>query len=38
MVMSRHDSQIAWVGVPTAPAWLPTEMLIKVINFTLIIL
>ncbi|KAL8504841.1 hypothetical protein ACS0TY_016143 [Phlomoides rotata] len=20
---------IAWVGVPTAPAWLPTEMLIK---------
>ncbi|KAL8246303.1 hypothetical protein R6Q59_007519 [Mikania micrantha] len=21
---------IAWVGVPTAPAWLPTDMLIKV--------
>ncbi|KAK3029660.1 hypothetical protein RJ639_038941 [Escallonia herrerae] len=21
---------IAWIGVPTAPAWLPTEMLIKV--------
>ncbi|KAL0543585.1 hypothetical protein IC582_018685 [Cucumis melo] len=20
---------IAWVGIPTAPAWLPTEMLIK---------
>ncbi|BFG35098.1 NAD(P)H-quinone oxidoreductase subunit O chloroplastic [Prunus yedoensis var. nudiflora] len=20
---------VAWVGVPTAPAWLPTEMLIK---------
>ncbi|KAI3518454.1 hypothetical protein L1887_07225 [Cichorium endivia] len=20
---------IAWIGVPTAPAWLPTEMLIK---------
>lgn len=20
---------IAWVGVPTAPAWLPTDMLIK---------
>lgn len=28
--MSRHGLQIAWVGVPTAPAWLPTEMLIKV--------
>ncbi|KAB1210569.1 hypothetical protein CJ030_MR6G010865 [Morella rubra] len=22
---------IAWVGIPTAPAWLPTEMLIKVL-------
>ena len=22
--------QIAWVGIPTAPAWLPTDMLIKV--------
>ncbi|BBN67489.1 NAD(P)H:plastoquinone dehydrogenase complex subunit O [Prunus dulcis] len=21
--------EVAWVGVPTAPAWLPTEMLIK---------
>ncbi|KAG9151728.1 hypothetical protein Leryth_002007 [Lithospermum erythrorhizon] len=20
---------IAWVGIPTAPAWLPTDMLIK---------
>ncbi|KAK8937349.1 hypothetical protein KSP39_PZI012721 [Platanthera zijinensis] len=28
---SHHRSrQIAWVGIPTAPAWLPTEMLIKV--------
>lgn len=24
-------SQIAWVGIPTAPAWLPTDMLIKVL-------
>ncbi|KAK1262832.1 hypothetical protein QJS04_geneDACA009248 [Acorus gramineus] len=23
---------IAWVGIPTAPAWLPTEMLIKVFH------
>lgn len=23
--------QVAWVGVPTAPAWLPTDMLIKVL-------
>lgn len=23
--------QIAWVGIPTAPAWLPTDMLIKVV-------
>jgi hypothetical protein len=22
--------QVSWVGVPTAPAWLPTDMLIKV--------
>ena len=22
--------QIGWVGIPTAPAWLPTDMLIKV--------
>ncbi|XP_060674753.1 NAD(P)H-quinone oxidoreductase subunit O, chloroplastic isoform X2 [Ziziphus jujuba] len=22
--------EIAWVGIPTAPAWLPTDMLIKV--------
>ncbi|KAK9134627.1 hypothetical protein Syun_013957 [Stephania yunnanensis] len=21
--------EIAWVGIPTAPAWLPTDMLIK---------
>jgi hypothetical protein len=24
--------QIGWVGIPTAPAWLPTEMLIKVLQ------
>lgn len=23
--------QIAWVGIPTAPAWLPTDMLIQVL-------
>ncbi|CAI0555315.1 unnamed protein product [Linum tenue] len=23
---------VAWVGVPTAPAWLPTDMLIQVIS------
>ncbi|PPR82736.1 hypothetical protein GOBAR_AA37978 [Gossypium barbadense] len=23
---------VAWVGIPTAPAWLPTDMLIKVIS------
>ena len=23
--------QIGWVGIPTAPAWLPTDMLIKVL-------
>ncbi|KZV54468.1 NAD(P)H-quinone oxidoreductase subunit O, chloroplastic [Dorcoceras hygrometricum] len=25
---------IAWVGIPTAPAWLPTDMLIKVPGFS----
>jgi hypothetical protein len=25
-----HAFQIAWVGIPTPPAWLPTYMLIKV--------
>ncbi|CAI0555313.1 unnamed protein product [Linum tenue] len=24
--------EVAWVGVPTAPAWLPTDMLIQVIS------
>ncbi|KAG6510397.1 hypothetical protein ZIOFF_028407 [Zingiber officinale] len=24
-------AQVAWVGIPTAPAWLPTYMLIKVL-------
>ena len=24
--------QIGWVGIPTAPAWLPTEMLIEVLQ------
>ncbi|KAG8640812.1 NAD(P)H-quinone oxidoreductase subunit O, chloroplastic isoform X2 [Manihot esculenta] len=23
---------VAWVGVPTAPAWLPTDMLIKLVT------
>ncbi|KAK9111359.1 hypothetical protein Scep_018878 [Stephania cephalantha] len=25
--------EIAWVGIPTAPAWLPTDMLIKKLNW-----
>jgi hypothetical protein len=28
----RRPVQIAWVGIPTPPAWLPTYMLIKVPN------
>lgn len=30
MIMSNVYMQIGWVGIPTAPAWLPTDMLIKV--------
>ncbi|KAH1030176.1 hypothetical protein J1N35_046198 [Gossypium stocksii] len=28
--LAKHDLfTVAWVGIPTAPAWLPTDMLIK---------
>ncbi|XP_050204566.1 NAD(P)H-quinone oxidoreductase subunit O, chloroplastic [Mercurialis annua] len=29
MFETEEYALIAWVGVPTAPAWLPTEMLMK---------
>ncbi|EEF45165.1 conserved hypothetical protein [Ricinus communis] len=31
MFETGEHALIAWVGVPTAPAWLPTDMLIKFI-------
>lgn len=29
-IFETGEYALAWVGVPTAPAWLPTDMLIKV--------